>query len=38
MYLPVWVLCLLSAMGGVLFTFLIIVAAVIKSNHDERGG
>lgn len=39
MYLPIWVLCLLSALGGVVLTFLAIVAAVVINNkHDERGG
>lgn len=39
MYIPIWVLCLLSAIGGALLTFLALVAMVIISNrNDEKGG
>ena len=36
MYIPVWGVCLLSAVGGAVVTFLGAVLAVVFSEHKKR--
>lgn len=38
MYIPIWVLCLLSVLCGAVVTFLVMVGAVVISNKNNKKG
>ena len=37
MYIPTWVLCLLSAIGGAIIAFLGMVVAVVIQQRQKKG-